>query len=101
MSLKNLVAGDYGQPLELTFLDVDTSLAANISGYATSKKMIFTKPDGSVVEKNASFKTDGSDGVLTYTVEAGFLTSGSWLVKGQVTSASAKLTTEQHSFRVL
>lgn len=101
MSLKNLVAGDYGQPLELTFLDVDTSLAANISGYATSKKMIFTQPDGTEVEKTASFKTDGSDGILTYTIEAGFLTAGSWHVKGQVTSASAQLTTERHSFRVL
>lgn len=100
MSLKILIAGDHGQPLELTFLDVDTEQAADLSAYTASQKMIFTKPDGTEVEKTASFKTDGSDGILTYTVEAGFLTAGTWLVKGRVTSASAQLTTERHSFRV-
>lgn len=100
MSLKYLFVGDYGQPLELTFLDVDTSLAADISGYTTSQKMIFTKPNGTEVEKTASFKTDGSDGVITYTVEAGFLEAGSWFVEGQVTSGAARLTTERHPFQV-
>lgn len=101
MSLKTLIAGDHGQPLELTFLDVDSGQAADLSAYTASQKMIFTKPDGTEVEKTASFKTDGSDGILTYTVEAGLLVSGSWLLKGQVTSSSAKLTTERHSFRVI
>lgn len=100
MSLQNLYAGDYGQAVELTFLDVDTSEAADISAYTASQSMLFTQPDGTVVEKTAAFKTDGEDGVITYTVEAGFLTAGTWQVRGRVTSASARLTTEPHTFRV-
>lgn len=101
MSLSSLVAGDYGQVIELTFLDVDTSLAANISAYTSSKQMIFTKPDGKQVTKTASFKTDGSDGIIQYTVETGLLTAGTWGVRGRVASGSAVLSTEREAFEVL
>jgi len=101
MSLDNIVAGDYGQTIELTFLDTDTGAAADISGYTASKLMIFTSPTGVVTSKTATLKTDGTDGVIQYTVEASFLTAGNWRVRGRVASASAVLTTETEKFLVL
>ena len=100
MSLKNLVAGDYGQAIELTFNDVDTDAAADVSGYATTQQMIFTNPAGTETTKTAAFKTDGSDGIIRYVVPSSFLTAGKWRVRGRVTSASAQLTTVEHVFEV-
>ena len=97
MSLDNIYVGDYGQPIELTVLDVDTGAAADISGYTTSQKMIFTSPAGTVTEKAAAFSTDGTDGIIRYTVENGLLNAaGNWEVRGRVASGSAVLSTEKH-----
>lgn len=102
MSLKNLVAGDYGQDIELTFVDVDaTGTAVDISSYATTMQMVFVQPDGTEAAKTAAFKTDGTDGVIVYTVEADFLTAGIWSVRGRVASDSARLTTVTHLFEVI
>lgn len=100
MSLQNIIASDYGQVIELTFIDVDTDAAADISGYSTTKQMIFTLPDGTSATKTATFKTDGTDGIIQYTVESSFLTAGAWEVRGRVLSASAQLSTALHSFKV-
>lgn len=101
MSLNSLVAGDYGQAIELTFLDVDTNLAADISAYTSSQQMVFTKPDGKTVTKTATFKTTGVNGIIQYTVEPGLLTAGTWGVRGRVASGSAVLSTEREAFEVL
>ena len=101
MSLLDIISGDFGQTIELTMTDVDTNAAADVSSYSTSQKMIFVAPDSTETEKAAAFKTDGSDGVLTYTVDASFLTAGNWTVRGRVTSATAQLTSVKHHFKVL
>jgi len=101
MSLLNIIDGNYGQIIELTFLDVDTDLAANISSYSTTISMIFVSPAGVSTTKTATFKTNGADGLIKYTVEASFLTAGNWQVRGQVLTGSAKLTTVWHYFKVL
>ncbi len=102
MSLDKIVNGDYGQTVELTFVDVDTGNAANISSYTTAKQMIFTSPSGTASTKTAAFKTDGSDGIITYTLISGDINSaGNWTVRGVVTTGSAKLSTEEHKFTVL
>lgn len=100
MSLNYIVAGDYGQTIELTFIDVDTEAAADVSGYSDTIQMIFTSPSGTATAKTATFKTDGSDGVIEYTVDADFLTAGKWSVRGRVASGSARLTSLPHSFWV-
>lgn len=101
MSLLDVIGGDFGQPIELTFIDVDTNAAADISGYVTVQ-MIFTNPAGTVTTKTAAFKTDGSDGIITYTPEDGLLTAGVWDVRGRVINGStAQLTTTKHNFEVL
>lgn len=100
MSLDKIIASDYGQTIELTFIDVDTDAAADISGYTTTIQMVFTDEDGTETAKTATFKTDGSDGIIEYTVDDGFLTAGSWKVRGRVAAGNAKLSTEEYSFKV-
>ena len=101
MSLKGIRAGDYGQPLELTFIDEDTGEAADISGYTTIQQVILTPPSGSAVTKTAAFKTDGTDGIIRYIIEEGVINAGgNWEVYGRVKSGSAQLTTLKERFYV-
>ena len=44
----------------------DNGAAANVSG-ATVKQILLRKPNGTVVEKDAVFFTNGNDGKLKYT----------------------------------
>lgn len=102
MSLANIVKDDYGQEIQLTFIDVDTSAAADISGYSSTISMIFTSPSGASTTKTAAFEDDGTDGVISYTIESGLLdAAGQWQVRGRVSSGVATLTTARHYFDVL
>lgn len=99
MSFEAIFRGDWGQVAKITFVDVDSGAAADISGYGSSQAMIFIKPAGGVIEKAATFDTDGTDGVIRYVVEEGlFDAAGSWQVRGQVKSGTAVLSTELHRF---
>jgi len=101
MSFDYIVNGDYGQVAKITFYDVDTNAAADISGYASTIQMIFTDPDGTETEKTATFDTDGTDGVIKYTIETGlFNQSGHWKVRGRVKGAAATLSTVDHKFYI-
>jgi len=102
MSFDNIYVNDYGQVAKITFLDVDTAAAANISGYSTSQTMIFIDPNGTQSSKTAAFDSDGTDGIIKYTIASSFLTvAGKWKVRGQVASASARLSTAWQEFEVL
>lgn len=57
-------AGAIGLIMTLTI--EEDGAAVNISS-ATTKKIKIRKPGGSVLEKDALFVTNGSDGKLTYT----------------------------------
>lgn len=102
MSFSNIVAGDFGQVAQLTFVDTDTGQAADISSYSASVQMIFVDPDGNETAKAATFATDGTDGVIEYVVESGlFNQAGNWRVYGRVAGADSRLTTVWHRFTVL
>jgi hypothetical protein len=103
MSFDKIVTADFGQVAKLTFIDVDTNAAADISGYSTTIQMIFTDPDGNAAAKVATFDSDGTDGIIKYTIATGDLDeAGKWQVRGKVIAGSgATLTTEQHTFLVL
>jgi hypothetical protein len=102
MSLTNIVSGDYGQTIQLTVLDTDTSSAADISVYSTTQKMVFRNPAGTESEKTAAFYTDGSDGIVEYAlVDGDISTAGNWRVRVEVTSATAVLTSTWLAFIVL
>lgn len=102
MSLANIIAGDFGQTIQLTVLDTDTSAAADISGYNVGQWMTFKDPGGDESPKVAAFAAGGVDGVVQYTLVAGDIDeSGNWQVRTVTTSAVAQLTSTWLTFRVL
>lgn len=102
MSLENIVNGDYGQTVTLTIIDTDTDAAADVSSYSSTIQMIFTDPSGNETTKTATFVSDGSDGQIQYTLEDGLIDeAGIWKVRGRVQGASSKLSTVNHTFKVI
>lgn len=90
--------GDIGTIIRATVKDGTT--AVNIST-ATVKTIILEKPDGTNLEKEASFYTDGVDGIIQYTTILGDLsTSGIWKLQGLVTMPSGTWRTTIESFTV-
>lgn len=76
MSLKGLTENDYGTVIEVEVQEDDA--AANISLF-TTLEMIFLPPDGTPKTRTATFQTDGSDGIIEYTLAANDLDqSGEW-----------------------
>lgn len=79
---EELHIGDTGTIMIFTILE--DNVPAPISG-ATTKKVKFEKPDGTTVEKDVEFYTDGSDGKLKYTTLVTDLDqAGVWRVQAYV-----------------
>lgn len=86
MAANEIHVGDVGTVFERTVTEGGT--AVDVSA-ATVKQMIFRKPDGSLLTKTASFGTDGTDGVLTYTTVDGDLDQpGQWQLQVRIVSAA-------------
>ena len=102
MSLDKITAEDYGQVLTVTIKDVDTGAAADVSGYTTAQQVFLRDPNDTVSSAlTAAFATDGSDGVITYTLADGDIDEdGMWHICARVSSAGAVLTSEWESFQV-
>tara|TARA_B100000745_G_C19786294_1_gene257842 strand:- start:62 stop:373 length:312 start_codon:yes stop_codon:yes gene_type:complete len=64
MAANEIHVDDIGTKFIVTVKD-DTSVI-NVSG-ATTKEIVFKKPSGTKVTAAASFESDGTDGVLSYT----------------------------------
>lgn len=62
--MKEVRLNDIGVTFKITMKDQD-DVAIPIQT-ATVKKFYFRKPDGTEISVNASFFTDGSDGILVY-----------------------------------
>ena len=78
-----LYVGDVGTLVQITLLDGENPL--DLSG-ATVKNLIIRKPSGDCLTKTLAFATDGSDGVLVYSIETGVLNeSGIWQFQARVT----------------
>lgn len=92
-------AGNIGTTFKCTILS--NSSPVNISG-ATVKNIIFTKPDGTKVTKDASLYTDGLDGIMVYTTVADDLNVvGLWRIQGYVElSVSEKYYSNIQTFTV-
>jgi hypothetical protein len=75
--------GDIGTIFRKTIKDQD-GVVVNIST-ATTKELIFTKPDGTQLTKTAVYTTDGTDGKIQYVAVAGDLDlEGKWGYHGHV-----------------
>lgn len=67
---------DIGTEFRIKF--VKGSSARDISS-ATVKQIRFLKPDGTVMDRDADFITDGTDGLMRYIIQAGELDQvGRW-----------------------
>lgn len=98
MSYTDIFVDDFGWVAKLTVEQDGT--AVDISAYTTTQ-MIFIDPSGTATTKTAAFDTDGSDGVLAYTVEDGLIdTAGGWRVFARIAVDGAEITTQPHSFVV-
>lgn len=94
----NIQVGDYGWTGKLTIVQDD--VAQDISSY-TTRRFIFLSPSGARTAKTATFVTDGTDGALQYTVEAGVINEvGRWAVQARISKAGVELTSEPLSFEV-
>jgi len=85
--LQTIRLGDYGTILRGTIYD-ELDEPQDISD-AVTKYLILKKPDGSSVQKTASFFTDGTDGKLIYAVQSGDIDQvGRWQLAAQVTTTT-------------
>ena len=99
MSLKNIVKDNYGVAIELTV--VQDNVAQDLSAYS-GVFYVLEDPSGAVTTKVAAFKTDGTDGVCTYTLASGDIDSiGQWRVQIKLTTGAASISTVRLPFRVL
>jgi hypothetical protein len=81
--MKTAVLGDTGTLFRLTVEDDGT--VVNVAN-ASTKFLVFVKPDGSSVQKTASFTTNGTDGKVQYQAEAGVLDQiGVWKCRAKFT----------------
>lgn len=93
--------GDIGTAFRITLKDgndiVDVSSAVGVG----TKTITFKKKDGTVVEKEATFFTNGVDGVIQYiTIEDDLDQLGSWEIQAKVTLTSGTWRSNTDKFRV-
>ena len=94
----------YGYEIKVTILEYSNSSwsAKDISGF-TTKEYIIEKPDGTKFTKDASFDTDGTDGILTATMTEGdglFGPVGHYTIQVKLSNASQLFKTDTESFEV-
>lgn len=78
----------------------DGSVAVDLST-ASTKQIIFRKPSGSKITKNASFVNTGSDGKIKYTTLSGDLDeAGYWKIQVYLVIGSNSWKTDMMIFRV-
>jgi hypothetical protein len=76
------VVGDAGTTLRFTVREAGAAIDIST---ATTKQILLRKPDGTVVAKTAGFGTNGSDGVLTYSILTADLdTAGEWRARANL-----------------
>jgi len=90
--------GDVGTVFEVTLKDC----AALVDLSTTTVRQIkFKKPDGTYLTVAATLKTDGSDGIITYTSQAGDLDQvGSWEIRALITNPLGNWTSSKEKFKV-
>jgi len=98
MSANEIHQNDIGTQFKCTIKD-DTT-AVDVSS-ATTLQIIFTKPNGSQLTKDASFYTDGTDGIIYYNSVSGDLdTVGTWKLQGYVVLSSGSWKSDIKRFKV-
>lgn len=82
MATEEIHVGDIGTIFRIT-VNSDSS-PLDISA-ASTKQIIFRKPDGNIMTKDAAFYTDGTDGIIQYaTLEDDLSIAGTWKIQALV-----------------
>ena len=90
--------GDIGTLITLAITDAGT--AVDLSS-ATTKQIIFLKPDRTKLTKSAEFSTDGTNGQLKYTTVSGDLDlAGFWQVQAHVIMPTGEWRSSTELFEV-
>ncbi len=96
--VQEIHVNDIGTVFEITLKDCD--VVVNISS-ATTKQIIFQKPDQSVIIKTAQFTTDGTDGKIRYTTVDGDLDlQGPWKIQAKVVLPTGTWSSNVDKFKV-
>jgi hypothetical protein len=99
MAVGEIHVGDIGTVFTVTILDQDSAVV-DISS-ATTKNMIFKKPDGTKVTKTGVFVSDGTDGKMKYTTVSGDIDAyGEWKLQGFIDLGSTEWYTDFTKFTV-
>jgi hypothetical protein len=88
MSAAEIHKGDVGIRFIVTIYKTDGSLR-DVSGF-TTKQMIFKKPSGTLITKDTSFYTDGTDGKIYYTTDSASVLDevGNWQMQVYLTDGA-------------
>ena len=98
MAANEIHVGDIGTVFEVTLMD--GSSVVDLSS-ATTKELVFRKPDGVKLTKTAAFKTDGTDGIITYTSVTDDLdTAGTWRLQAHVVIGGGTWRSDIGDFKV-
>lgn len=99
MAANEIHVDDVGTKFNLTIKDDDGNIV-DIST-ASNYDIIFRKPDGTILTKDAVFITDGSDGKIRYTTVAGDLDQyGKWSIQAFIDFGSTEWYTDVSPFTV-
>ena len=94
-----IYVGDIGTTFKCLIKDEDSEIV-NVSG-ANLKQITFRKPGGTVVDKSASFTTDGADGYIQYVSVSGDLNApGMWSLQAYVGLSGAYWHSTINQFKV-
>lgn len=98
MAQNEIHVGDVGTTFTVTILD-ENSDVVNLS--TADVNLLFEKPDGVVLTKDASFVTDGTDGQVKYVTIAGDLDlHGNWSLQAFVDYGSVEWYSDIAKFKV-
>lgn len=103
MGADEVHVGDKDTKFLATIYDKDADGVSQIVNISTAnpKQIIFKKPDGSILIKDGTFETDGTDGKLYYKLIEGDITAvGMWEWQGEVTIGAAFNHSDTKSFEV-
>jgi len=96
--IREIHVGDIGTVFSITVKDgvkvVDVSSAS-------SKNVIFAKPDGTVLNFSGTYETDGTDGIVNYTTVLGDLDLiGMWSIQVHIVMPNGEWKSDIGSFDV-
>jgi len=93
MAAGELRVGDIGVIIERTIKDQDGNIV-DVSA-ASTKEIIFVKPNNAKLTKAAAFSTNGTDGKIKYVTVSGDLDGvGDWKIQGRVILAAGEWRTD-------